>query len=111
LAPTRLQSVAMTDSPMKSSFELAMERLRKKDADEGVVSRPITDQEKTAIAEVRNFYDSKIAEVDVLHQSAMRRSVDPAERDLLDQQFRRDRDRFISDRDAKVEKIRRGEKP
>ncbi|MQA28665.1 MAG: hypothetical protein GEU82_02340 [Luteitalea sp.] len=101
----------MADNPMKSSFELAMERLRKKDADEGVVTRPLSDQERAAIAEVRNFYDAKIAEQEVLHQSAMRQSVDPAERDLLDQQFRRDRERYTSERDAKVEKIRRGEAP
>jgi hypothetical protein len=101
----------MADNPMKSSYELAMERLRKKDADEGIVSRPMSDAERAAIAEVRSFYDSKIAEREILHQAAMRRSVDPAERDLLDQQFRRDRERFASDRDAKVEKIRRGEKP
>jgi hypothetical protein len=96
---------------MKSSYELAMERLRKKDADEGVTVRPVTDAEKAAIAEVRNFYEAKMAEQDVLHQSAMRRSVDPAERDLLEQQFRRDRERLTSERDAKVEKIRRGEMP
>lgn len=96
---------------MKSSFELAMERLRKKDVEDGVVVRPLSDAERAAIAEVRNFYDAKIAEQDVLHQAAMRGSVDPAERDVLDQQFRRDRDRFASERDNKVEKIRRGERP
>jgi hypothetical protein len=101
----------MADNPMKSSYELAMERLKKKDADEGVVTRPLTDEDRAAIAEVRSYYDAKIAEQDVLHQAAVRRSVDPAERDLLDQQFRRDRERLSSDRDAKVEKIRRGEKP
>ena len=94
---------------MKSSFELAMERLKKKDAEEGVVTRPLSDEERAAIAEVRNFYDAKIAEQEVLHQAAMRRSVDPAERDLLDQQYRRDRERYSSERDGKVEKIRRGE--
>src|SRR3989442_779821 len=60
----------MTDEkPLKSSLELAMERLRKKDADAGIESVPITDAQKEAIAEARNFYDSKIAEQEVLHQS------------------------------------------
>jgi hypothetical protein len=99
----------MAETPMKSSFELAMERLRKKDVEDGVVTRSLSDADRAAIAEVRSFYDAKIAERDVLHQSAMRRSVDPAERDLIDQQFRRDRDRFAAERDAKVERIRRGE--
>jgi hypothetical protein len=42
----------------------------------------------------------------VLHQAAMRRSVDIAERDTLEQQFRRDIERLSSERDAKIEKIR-----
>jgi hypothetical protein len=107
----RSYNLAMADNPMKSSVELAMERLRKKDADEGVVTRPLSDEDRTAIAEVKNFYDAKLAEQEVLHQAAMRQSVDPAERELLDQQFRRDRERFTSERDRKVEKLRQGVKP
>ena len=30
------------DKPMKSSFELAMERLRKRDVDEGVEAKPLS---------------------------------------------------------------------
>jgi hypothetical protein len=41
----------------------------------------------------------------------MRRSLDPAERDVIDQQFRRDVERLTSERDGKIEKIRRGERP
>ncbi len=98
----------MSDNSLKSSFELAMERLKKKDAEEGVSSRPLTDADKAAIAEVRNFYEAKLAQEDVLHQSAMRRSTDVAERDVLDAQFRRERERLTAERDAKIEKIRSG---
>ena len=100
------------DAGPKTSFELAMERLRKQDADEGVTARPLTDEQKGAIAEVRSLYNSKIAEQDVLQQSAaMRRPIgfDSAELDEVDRQFRRERERLASERDAKVEKIRRGE--
>ena len=97
------------DNSLKSSFELAMERLRKQDQDAGVTSRPITDAQKAAMAEVRNFYEAKIAEQDVLHRSALNRSLDLAEREAIEQQFRRDRERLSSERDAKIEKIRRGE--
>jgi hypothetical protein len=95
----------------KSSFELAMERLRKKDAEEGVTTRPMTDQQKSAIAEVRSLYDSKIAEQEILQQSAMKHllNADPAEREEVSRRFRRERERLASERDAKVEKIRRGE--
>src|SRR6266496_1495669 len=97
------------DKPMKSSFELAMERLRKRDADEGVESKPLTDAQKAAIAEIRNYYEAKMAEQQVLYQSSMRTTADPAARATLEEQYRRDRERFSSDRDAKIEKIRRGE--
>ena len=98
------------DSAPKSAIELAMERLRKKDAADGVTTRRMTDAQKAAIAEVRSLYDSKIAEQDVLQQSAMNRGLaaDSAERDEIARQFRRERERLASERDAKVEKIRQG---
>jgi hypothetical protein len=98
------------DKPMKSAYELAMERLRKKDAEAGIETTPLTDAQKAAIAEIRNFYEAKAAEQDVLHQSALRTTADPEARAALDAQYRRDRERFASERDAKIEKIRRGEK-
>jgi hypothetical protein len=99
----------MTDEkPLKSSLELAMERLARKDADAGVASAPVTDAQKAAIAEVRNFYEAKIAELEVLHQSKINGTFDPAERDVLAQQYRRERDHFSSERDSKIEKLRRG---
>src|SRR5215210_2442795 len=94
---------------MKSSFELAMERLRKKDADEGVTAQPLTDQQKAAIAEVRSVYDAKLAEQDILQQSAMKNMVgaDPAEVEEIGRRFRRERERLTGERDTKVEGIRR----
>jgi hypothetical protein len=94
------------EKPLKSSLELAMERLRKRDADAGVEQIRLTDEQKAAVAEIRNFYEAKLAEQEVLHQSRMRRSVDPAERETLDAEFRRDRERLASERDAKIEKAR-----
>ena len=92
----------------KSAYELAMERLRKKDQEEGVEARTVTEAQKAAIAEVRNFYEAKLAEAEVLHQSQMRVLFDPAARETLNQEYRRDRERLISERDSKIEKIRRG---
>jgi hypothetical protein len=96
------------DKPLKSALELAMERLKKKDADAGIETKPPTDAQKAAIAEARNLCEAKIAEREVLYQSKLRRVFDPAERETLEQEYRRDRERFISERDAKIEKIRRG---
>jgi len=98
----------LTDGTPKSAYELAMERLRKKDAEQGVTTQPLTDAQKASIAEVRNFYEAKLAQEDVLHQSRMRATFDPAERDELQHQFRRGRERLVSERDSKIEKIRAG---
>jgi len=95
-----------TDKPLKSSLELAMERLKQKDADAGVESQPVTDEQKAAIAEARSFYGAKLAETEVLYQSKMRSTFDSAARDALEQEYRRDRERLTSDRDARIKKIR-----
>jgi hypothetical protein len=92
----------------KSAYELAMERLRKKDQEEGIEARTVTESQKAAIAEVRNFYEAKLAEAEVLHQSKLRVLFDPVARETLDQEYRRDRERLISERDSKIEKIRSG---
>ena len=98
----------MTDDnkPLKSSLELAMERLAKKDADAGIASKPVTDAQKAAIAEARNFYEAKIAELEVLHQSKINGTFDPAVRDTLEQQYRRERDHLVTERDNKVSRLR-----
>jgi hypothetical protein len=95
----------MTDAP-KSAIELVMERLRKKDAEAGVTEKPLTDDQRTAIAEARSVYEAHVAERKILHESAIRTTFDPAERQALDEALRRDLDRFESDRDSKIRKIR-----
>jgi hypothetical protein len=96
------------DDEPKSAYELAMERLRRQDAESGAESQPLTDEQRAAIAEVRNFYEAKAAEVEVLHQSALRRALEPDARALLEDQYRRDRERLNSERDGKIQRIRRG---
>jgi dephospho-CoA kinase len=101
----------MAEGAPKSAFELAMERLKKKDAEAGVTERKLTDEEKAAIAEVRSLYNSKIAEQEILQAAAMKQlfGTDPAARDEVERQFLRERERLASERDSKIEKIRRGE--
>ena len=97
-----------TDKPLKSSYELAMERFKKSDEEAGVERKPVTEAQKAAIAEVRNFYEAKIAELEVLHKSQLMTLADTSEREARDQEYRRDRERFTSERESKIEKIRRG---
>lgn len=94
------------DTGLKSSFELAMERLKKKDADEGITARVVTDAERAAIAEVRNFYEAKIAERQVLHQSRVQNIPDPSVKEALDAEWRADRERLTAERDRKIERLR-----
>jgi hypothetical protein len=95
----------MSDAP-KSAFELAMEKLKKKDAEAGVEEQVLTDAQRSAIADARSLHDSKVAERRILHASAMRSVVDPAEREQREAELRRDLERFASERDAKIRKIR-----
>lgn len=96
---------------LKSAYELAMERLEKSDRDAGIERRPLTDAQKAAIAEVRNFYEAKMAEQQVLYESRSRKAPDPQVLQALEDEYRHDRERLASERDAKIEKIRRGETP
>ncbi|MGH9314879.1 MAG: hypothetical protein ACRD1S_16980 [Vicinamibacterales bacterium] len=97
------------DKSLKSAYELAMERLKKADADAGVELRRLTDEQKAAIADLRRFYEAKLAEQELLHQSAKRKTFDPEAVAALEEEYRRDRERLVTERDAKLEKIRRGE--
>lgn len=94
------------DTRLKSSFELAMERLRQKDADAGVTTRPLTDSEKAQIAEIRSFYEAKVAEGQVMHESRLKHIGDPSAREVLDAGWRTERERLVAERDRKIEAIR-----
>lgn len=94
------------DQAPKSAYELAMERLRKKDRDEGVEERPLTDDQRAAIAEARRVAEARLAEREILHQSALRQARDPESAAELEEEYRRDRDRIATDRDRKIREIR-----
>jgi hypothetical protein len=100
----------MSDAP-KSALELVMERLRKKDAESGVEEHKLTDAQKAAIADARSVYEARVAERRILHEGKARTIFEPQERDTLEEHYRRDLDRFASDRDAKIRKIREGVEP
>ena len=95
----------MSDAP-KSALELAMERLRRKDAETGVQETTLTDAQRQEIAEARRVYEARVAERRIMHQSAIAGVLDPAERAEREAELRRDLDRFASDRDAKIRRIR-----
>jgi len=94
-----------SDGP-KSAYELAMERLRQKDREAGVEERPLTDEQKAAIAEARQVYQARMAEREILHRDAMRKAQNHEEIEKLESELARDRDRLASDRDRKIAEIK-----
>ncbi len=98
----------MSEGAPKSAYELAMERLRKKDEEAGVSRREISDADKTAIAEIRSFYQARIAEIELRHQGTAVIPMDPGDRATLDAEYRRDRERLNDERERKIEKVRSG---
>ena len=95
----------MSDAP-KSAFELAMEKLKKKDVEAGVEEQVLTEAQRTAITEARNIYEARVAERRILHQSAVLSVFDPAELAERETELRRDLERFATDRDNRIKKIR-----
>lgn len=96
----------MSNGAPKSALELVMERLRRKDAESGIEEQKLTDAQKEAIAEARSVYEARVAERQILHRGSVLKTFDPQEREKLDEEYRRDLDRFASDRDAKIRRIR-----
>jgi len=95
----------MAEGP-KSAYELAMERLRQKDREAGVEERPLSDQQKTAIADARQVYQARMAEREILHRDAMRKAQTHEEVEKLESELARDRDRLANDRDRKIAEIK-----
>lgn len=96
------------DDAPKSAYELAMQRLRQKDKEAGLKERPVTEEQKGKIAEIRKVYEAKLAEAEILHQSSLRKAEDPEAYEKLEEDYRRDRDRIASERESKIEKARGG---
>jgi primosomal protein N'' len=97
---------AVANDGPKSAFELAMERLRQKDQEAGVVERPLTDEQKAAIAEARSIYEARVAEREILHRDALRKAKSSEEIAKLGEELAQDRDRLARERDSKIAKIR-----
>ena len=91
---------------MKSAYELAMERLKKKDAEEGVSERTLTEEQKLEIAEIRKTYGAKLAQEEILFKANAQGLFEPEARRTLEDNYRRDVERLTHERDRKIEKVR-----
>lgn len=94
------------DQTPKSALELAMERLKKQDAEQGVSERPLTDDQKNEIAEIRKTYSAKLAQEEILFKSKVAGVFEHDARQMLQENYRRDVERLNHERDRKIEKVR-----
>ncbi len=96
----------MSDEAPKSALELAMARLKKQDAEQGVSERPLSEDQKNEIAEVRKTYSARLAQEEILFKSKVAGVFEYEARQALQDNYRRDVERLTHERDRKIEKIR-----
>lgn len=91
---------------MKSAYELAMERLQQ---DEPSTLRPLTEAQKTALAEVEAKFRARKAEREIFLEKQIldaRRTGDRNELAMIEQQLRNERTRLDEECEAAKNKIR-----
>jgi hypothetical protein len=91
----------------KSSFDLAMERLRTIDRKAGVEQAKLSRAQKDKIAEARRIATSRLAEREILFRDAMQKTGDPADREKAEREYQLDRQRITDDCERSIEAIRR----
>ena len=97
----------MNDDAPKSALELAMARLKQKDVEAGSVEAPLTDAQKSEIADVRQLYAARRAQAEIMHQASLASAFDVEGLARLHEEFRRDTDRMQRELEEKVASIRR----
>jgi hypothetical protein len=103
----------MASDELKSAYELAMERLRAKEKEEGIEEQhPLTNEQKQAIAALREEGRAKLAELEILHKKNRAAALaDPAKLAEVEEHYGIDRRRAEEAMEAKIARIRRGESP
>jgi hypothetical protein len=95
------------DAPLKSAYDLAMERLRAKDREKGVPERkPLTDEQKKRIADLRQEAKAKIAEIEIMHGKKLQSEQDPEKIKELEEHLEIDRRRVESSLESAIAKVR-----
>ncbi|MCP3982571.1 MAG: hypothetical protein GY716_25045 [bacterium] len=100
----------MSDKSLKSAYELAMERLAAEDEKAGrAPSRPLTDEQKQEIAQLRKECEAKLAEREIMHSKHVAEvQGDPAKLQELEQNLAIDRERAENALDAAIERVKNG---
>lgn len=101
----------MSEAPLKSAYELAMARLEAQDREQGVeAQQPLTEAQKSQIAELRLQAKSRQAELTILHEKKMNAADgDPEALTKIEAQYESDRLRVESSLESAIVRVRRGE--
>lgn len=91
----------------KSSFELAMERLRAEEP-AGAKKKPLSARQKEKIAEARGVAAARLAECEILFRDALKQKNDPVERERVEGEYQIDRKRIQDDCERAIHAIRSG---
>lgn len=92
---------------MKSSYELAMERLAKSDP---TSAKPLTAEKKQRLAEIDRRYQGKLAEREIFLRKQLDEALAAQRADDIEkvkQQIASERARLEEDREAEKEKVRK----
>jgi hypothetical protein len=92
------------DEP-KSALELAMERLGEGPRGHGGARSAASSAPPSPTSA---GHDAKLAEREIFHRDALRKARDADAVAVLEEEYRRDRERLSSERDRKVAEIRAG---
>ena len=99
--------MADQDAP-KSAYEIAMARLQKKDKEEGRRIAPSRKPSAPPSRTRRRSAKPASPSARSSHRSQRAKAADPETLEKIDLEYRRDRERITSERDHKIEEIRKG---
>ena len=101
----------MAEDEPKSAYELAMEKLSRKDREEGREGpASLTAKQKEKIAEIRKEHEAKVAEMEIMYQANLSKAWREAEPEeavrKIEELHRRDRQKIEEEKEARIAKFR-----
>lgn len=97
------------DAPLKSAYEIALERLRKQDRAAGVVEpKRLTPAQKKEIARLRQEARAKIAELEIMRRDQLAAARgDPEKSAEIEEHFAVDRRRVESALESAIARVKK----
>lgn len=98
------------DGKLKSAYELAMERLRAEDREQGIDEpRPLSRRQKDLIAQLRQEAKAKLAELEILRDKRLAAVANDPEKLAEEQEhYKIDRRRVESQLETSIAEIKQG---